>query len=212
VVSCGDNRYCCYSDGAGNTCCNDDSKVFNVDSGSVIKELSGTATDALLIETTSRTSASSTSKPTNTTSSQSSQPTTHTISRTAIISLAAGGTLLLLTTTFLVFFFVRRSYRKKLTLAHSIPLSSKGFQQLQDKPELDSNPFPDKSPRPVEVPVPMHSPGPAPPYQSQGYGVQHDVVEIGSGYRGVERNQWTLERERWGQPVFEVPVEQYRGR
>ncbi|KAF2266350.1 hypothetical protein CC78DRAFT_531745 [Lojkania enalia] len=49
LVHCGDNRYCCYSDGS--TCCNDDSKVFTVDTGTIIKDLATTGSYSLPIET-----------------------------------------------------------------------------------------------------------------------------------------------------------------
>ncbi|KAF2182080.1 hypothetical protein K469DRAFT_691683 [Zopfia rhizophila CBS 207.26] len=49
LVSCGGDRYCCYSDGS--TCCNDGSKVFTVGSASVVKDLATIASNTFSIET-----------------------------------------------------------------------------------------------------------------------------------------------------------------
>ncbi|ORY16267.1 hypothetical protein BCR34DRAFT_119926 [Clohesyomyces aquaticus] len=219
LVHCGGNRYCCYSDGS--TCCNDDSKVFNVDTGTVIKDLASTASYTLPIETptgtantgTTPTSAAnakttgakaSTSHHTGSaaaaTSTSTTQPTeanttTSGVSKVALIGGAIGGAIVLLAVAALVWFLVRRRYRKKLAAgSQAFPMADGGFQKL-----------PDKSPRPVEVPAPLHPP-PPPQYQPPAYQSpppQHNAVEIDNSYLPPARNQY-------GQPVFEAPAQPYR--
>ena len=194
LVSCGGDRYCCYSDGS--TCCNDDSKVFTVGAASVIKDLATTGSYTLPIAsaTATGTYTSRSAKTTNTESSEakttSSKATTitaaasatstdvqtnsdshsHSTSHLPLIVGAIAGVIILIIAVTLVWFFVRRRYRKKLAAGangQSFPMSSDGFQKL-----------PDKSPRPVEIPAPMHSPAPPyqpPPYQSPP--PQHNAVD-----------------------------------
>ncbi|KAF2255367.1 hypothetical protein BU26DRAFT_600882 [Trematosphaeria pertusa] len=204
LVHCGEDRYCCYSDGS--TCCNDDTKVFTVESASVIKDLSSTTSYSLPIEQPTATAGSG-SKTRSTKTGTTATTATSTAeaeastekpasgssgtSKTVIIACAAAGVAVLIIAIALVWFFVRRRYRKKLAAGsnpQSYPMSGDGFQKL-----------PDKSPRPVEVPAPLHSPMPPPAYQPP----QHGAVEIDSSYRHPGVNQW-------GQPVYEAPVKVYR--
>ncbi|KAF2474681.1 uncharacterized protein BDR25DRAFT_111045 [Lindgomyces ingoldianus] len=222
LVPCGGDKYCCYSDGS--TCCNDDSKVFTVGTGTVIKDFSSTASYTLPIETPEGTAHPSSAANAKTTGSKGTgaQPTgsratnsaaaatstsqaaeqtdphTHGVSKTAVLAGAIGGVVILILAIALVWFLVRRRYRKKLAAGSNgqgFPLSSgDGFQKL-----------PDKSPRPVEVPAPLHPP-PPPQYQPPAYQTpppQHNAVEIDNSYLPPGRNQY-------GQPVYEAPAQPYR--
>lgn len=223
LISCGEDRYCCYSDGS--TCCNDDSKVFNIGNTTVIKDFATTSSYTFIIQTP--TGLPRTTKPTSTGSAQTADPNTaaaatetstatptvlptaspspsHGISKTIVIAGAIGGVIVLIAAVSLVWFCVRRRYRKKLatgTNPQSFPLSTDGFQKL-----------PDKTPRPVENVTPLHSPAPPyqpyQPYQPPAYHspVQqpmHGAVEIDNSYLAPSKNQW-------GQPVYEAPDQTYR--
>ncbi|KAH7077168.1 hypothetical protein FB567DRAFT_608132 [Paraphoma chrysanthemicola] len=225
IVKCGNDRYCCYSDGS--TCCNDDSKVFTFSNLSVIKDLAtttrktggysaptaATATGTLQPSGSSVSRASTTSAEVKaqatgtaafpTATSPSSQTTsdtssaTHTFSKTAIIVASVGAMLFFVLLVVAFWFFIRRHYRKKLSPSSK----EQGFPLSSDGFQRLS----DKSPRPVEVPAPLHAPPPLyqpPAYQSPPPAV-HGAVEIDNSYLPPSRNQW-------GQPVFEAPAQPYR--
>ncbi|KAF2112427.1 hypothetical protein BDV96DRAFT_580683 [Lophiotrema nucula] len=225
LVSCGDNRYCCYSDGS--TCCNDDSKVFTVDSASVIKDLATTASLSLPIATPSDASIPSatddtgtlptssvdisSSKPKATGSRAASNtaatptPTTTSAENTSSSSSSKGAS-----KTALIGIVIGGIIILLLAIGlvwffvrhrYRKKLAVNGSNN-QSFP-LSSDGFqklPDKSPRPVEVPAPISSP--APPYQPPAYGVHGGAVEIDNSYRVPGVNQW-------GQPVYEAPAQAY---
>lgn len=236
LVSCGDNRYCCYSDGS--TCCNDDSKVFNIGNTTVIKDFATSTssytfpiqTPTNLPKTSAKTSTTNTQQPltdqntaaaataTSTTTSTSIPPPTqpHGISKTIVIAGAIGGLVLLIAAIALVWFCLRRRYRNKLATGtnnqtpQSFPMSSDGFQKL-----------PDKTPRPVENVTPLHSPAPPyqpyQPYQPPAY--QGAVQQNGYGHGHGNGNGTAVEiddsylapsKNQWGQPVYEAPDQMYR--
>ncbi|KAH7132010.1 hypothetical protein B0J11DRAFT_576962 [Dendryphion nanum] len=231
LVSCGNNRYCCYSDGS--TCCNDDSKVFNIGNTTIIKDLALTASFTLPVQTPtglpkSGTSSTTLSRKTSSTESElatntaslgtesntavaaTSTPTSstsksstgsHGVSKTIVIAGAIGGVVILIIAITLVWFCVRRRYNKKLA-AGTNPQS---FPMSGDGFQK----LPDKTPRPVENPTPLHSPAPPyqpyqpPAYQSPVQYPSNGAVEIDNSYLAPSKNQW-------GQPIYEAPDQTYR--
>ncbi|KAH7072883.1 hypothetical protein BKA63DRAFT_576868 [Paraphoma chrysanthemicola] len=230
MVKCGNDRYCCYSDGS--TCCNDDSKVFTFSNLSVIKDLAtttrktggysaptaATATGTLRSGSSSVSRASTTSAevkaqatgtaPTNTaafptSTSPSSQTTADESSTTHTFSKTAIIAASVGAMLFFVLLVVAFWFFIRRHYRKKLSPSSKeqGFPLSSDGFQRLS----DKSPRPVEVPAPLHAPPPLyqpPAYQSPPPAV-HGAVEIDSSYLPPSRNQW-------GQPVFEAPAQPYR--
>lgn len=213
LVACGDTKYCCSSDGS--TCCNDDTKVFDVSSASIVNDfgLSTAATTGFPIASqteasagaqptsstthTSRTGtkqsssasgSAATASATTATASPASEPPKHT-SHIAIIAGVAAAIVVLIIAVGVAWFCARRRYNKRMqtagTPANSYPMTNDGFQRI-----------PDKSPRPVEVPIPHSTP--APPYQPPAYPTPPGAVEMESPYIPPRNNQW-------GQPVHEAP-------
>ncbi|KAF2810127.1 uncharacterized protein BDZ99DRAFT_570749 [Mytilinidion resinicola] len=219
LVSCGGTKYCCNSEGS--TCCNDDSKVFDVGIASVINDLASstsaeliatqtdepvatqtdagagqptTSSHALSHSVTKSSHSASTGTAAAATNTSTSIPQPAHTSHVAIYAAIAAGVVILVVAILLVWFFLRRHYRKKAgaTTANSISYPLTNAGFER---------LPDKSPRPVEVPAP-HTP--APPYQPPVYQSQYQqptvqgAMELDSPYNPPRNNGY-------GKPVYEAP-------
>ncbi|OCK79359.1 hypothetical protein K432DRAFT_405676 [Lepidopterella palustris CBS 459.81] len=209
LVSCGGTKYCCSS--TGSTCCNDDTKVFDAGSASIINDFASTASGSLPTASpsdvnggaapmsttytphkhTSDASSVANTAAASTSTSSPSPPASKSTSHLPIIIGAAAGAILLILAVLIAWFLARRHYKKKASYSgieqpvNSYPLSSDGFQRL-----------PDKSPRPVETPISHQTP--APPYQPPIYPAPHGAMELESPYQPPKGDQW-------GRPVYEAP-------
>ncbi|KAF1993065.1 hypothetical protein P154DRAFT_568240 [Amniculicola lignicola CBS 123094] len=227
LVTCGEGRYCCSSDSS--TCCNDDSKVFTLDTATVIKNLATTGTYTIPIATPTsfpsskpETTATSEAEPEPTQTDKDGKPTS--TSRRTDSAAAASSTSTSAPST-----SEAESASHGLSKTVLIAIAVAGVvvlllavglvwffvrrryrKKLAAGTNTQSFPMasegfqklPDKSPRPVEVPAPMNSP--APPYQPPAYVVppQNGAVEIGHFDGPPVRNPY-------GQPVYEIPAQNY---
>jgi len=233
LVPCGGTRYCCSSDGS--TCCNDDSKVFDVGSASVIKDLKTTGRFGISVATPTATASlavdrTSSAKPSSTeansgaqdasnlmapntavgaeatsTSTSTSQKDHAHVSKTAIIAGAGAGLVIVIAASAMALFFMRRKYRKKL--AENGKTNINMFPMSNDG--FHKLQDPDKTPRPVTVPAPLHSP--APPYQPPAYGYNAHANGYGhgnaSGVVEIDESYRVPAHNQFGQPIFEAPTE-----
>jgi len=226
LVECGGTKYCCSSDGS--TCCNDDSKVFDVGTASIVNDFASSTSSNGLIVTATDTSypsytqtdvgvaAATTTSDTSVHFGSSSRSHRSTATGTAAASASATSTstpepakpshvaiyvaIAAGVVMLLVAIFLVWFFLRRHYKKKTAAMTANSISLPLTSKGFER--LPDKSPRPVEAPVSHTSP--APPYQPPAYQPQyqqptvHGAMELESQYNPPRNNNY-------GKPVYEAP-------